>query len=425
MELAYASFFYKLVQHVSFEGDVITAGALHQRDWGIAVRTFLPSRVKRQCTSYWKEYPVAILKMSFRGRDLYAPQQRKRESERPGSSAGLPFRAGASCSSAGCSERSELAQRVCSAAHRMIAILAAARSFFAEFASRYSDEVLWSHGDHVSRELRNSAAYAWFLPELLKFDFVSMKRRDLASQACFWLSREDSVRVLLDFAKSRPAQFEWPSHSAVAHQYRHLIMHWSHLSREPDIESLCWNDNGDFRWEAWWATCHTNRVCSSTGVRHVCFVPAGTEAAFTLFHDSGSLGLSEAHCESVASLLKRYSKSWTTDRVKFATMLRAHGVTGTGRDDGLLLVSWAKFVAGSGKETFSFDYKNRRSAAKKRPHGDGSRVVERHIAAACGPQTWSFAELEAVAADMKADDLPQGSTRWLRELAAARTWEHR
>ena len=49
--VAYASFFYKLVQHVSFEGDVITAGALHQRDWGIAVRTFLPSRVKRQCTS--------------------------------------------------------------------------------------------------------------------------------------------------------------------------------------------------------------------------------------------------------------------------------------------------------------------------------------------------------------------------------------
>jgi len=154
-------------------------------------------------------------------------------------------------------------------------------------------------------------------------------------------------------------------------------------------------------------------------------VPAGTEAAFTLFHDAGSLGLSEAHCESVASLLKRYSKSWTTDRVKFATMLRPHGVTGTGRDDGLLLVSWANSFAGSGKDAFSFDYKNRRSAAKKRPHGDGSRVVERHIAAACGTQTWSVAELEAVAADMKADDLPQGSTRWLRELAAARTWEHR
>ena len=171
--------------------------------------------------------------------------------------------------------------------------------------------------------------------------------------------------------------------------------------------------------------CHTNRVCSSAAVRHVCFVPAGTEAAFTLFHDSGSLGISEAHCESVKSLLKRCSKSWTTDRIKFATMLRPHGVTGTGKDDGLLLVSWAKLFAVSGKETFNFDYKNRRSAAKKRPHGDGSRVVERHIAAACGTQTWSVAELEAVAADMKADDLPQGSTRWLRELAAARTWEHR
>ena len=56
----------------------------------------------------------------------------------------------------------------CSVADRMIAILAAAQSFFAEFASRYSDEVLWSRGDHVSRELHNSAAYAWPLPRTLE-----------------------------------------------------------------------------------------------------------------------------------------------------------------------------------------------------------------------------------------------------------------
>ena len=84
-------------------------------------------------------------------------------------------------------------------------------------------------------------------------------------------------------------------------------------------------------------------------------MPAGTEAAFMIFHASGSLGLSEAHCESVASILKRYSKTWTKDRVKFATMLRAHGVTGTGRDDGLLLLSWATFFAGTGKDEFNFD----------------------------------------------------------------------
>ena len=28
--------------------------------------------------------------------------------------------------------------------------------------------------------------------------------------------------------------------------------------------------------------CHTNKVSSSTGVRVVCFVPAGTEAAFMI-----------------------------------------------------------------------------------------------------------------------------------------------
>mgnify|MGYP000411858134 CR=1 FL=1 len=34
-------------------------------------------------------------------------------------------------------------------------------------------------------------------------------------------------------------------------------------------------------------------------------------------------------------------------------------------------------------------------------------------------------ELEVVAADMKVDVLSQGRAQWLREPAAARTWEHR
>jgi hypothetical protein len=307
----------------------------------------------------------------------------------------------------------------------MVDILAAAQSFFAEFASRYSDEVMWSHGDHISREYRNSAAYAWFLPELLKFDYVSMNRQSRDFQKCFWEQRETCVRVLLDSVKMTLPEYDWPGAVDVFDQYRTLIKHWADLSKHNDVASICWSENGEFRWESWWQMCHTNKVCSSTGVRVVCFMPAGTEAAFHLWHVSGSVGLSEAHCESVASILKRYSKTWTTDRVKFATMLRAHGVTGTGRDDGLLLLSWAKFFAGSGKDEFNFDYKNRSKASKKRPHGDGSRVVQRHVVEARRPQTWTNAELEIVGADIKVNGSARGSTQWLRELAKTRTWEHK
>ena len=147
------------------------------------------------------------------------------------------------------------------------------------------------------------------------------------------------MRALLDSAKMTLPEDGWPGAVDVFDQYRTLIKHWADLSKHNDVASICWSENGEFRWESWWQMCHTNKVCSSTGVRVVCFMPAGTEAAFNMFHVSGSLGLSEAHCESVASILKRYSNTWTTDRVKFATMLRAHGVTGTGRDDRLLLVS--------------------------------------------------------------------------------------
>jgi hypothetical protein len=83
------------------------------------------------------------------------------------------------------------------------------------------------------------------------------------------------------------------------------------------------------------------------------------------------------------------------------------------------------FFAGSGKDEFNFDYKNRSKASKKRPHGDGSRVVQRHVVAACRPQTWTNAELEIVGADIKVNGSSRGSTQWLRELAKTRTWEHK
>ncbi len=111
--VAYASFFSKLAQHVDFDGGASSTGALSQRDWGVAVRTFLPSRVRRQCHSYWKEYPIAIIQGTFRCKELHVPQGCKRASEAPCSSAGLPSRAGAPCSSAGCLlERGRSAQSV-------------------------------------------------------------------------------------------------------------------------------------------------------------------------------------------------------------------------------------------------------------------------------------------------------------------------
>ena len=96
-----------------------------------------------------------------------------------------------------------------------------------------------------------------------------------------------------------------------------------------------------FDWLAWWEMAHTNVVSKDEAL--VAFVPSGAEAAFVLFHWSGMLGFSEAHAESIGSLLKQHPPSWSTQRVVDAVVLRAHGLHEVGANDGFIQLVWARF----------------------------------------------------------------------------------
>ena len=94
-------------------------------------------------------------------------------------------------------------------------------------------------------------------------------------------------------------------------QYKDLMHAWSRLSEADDAAKQVFPapSQGHFDWEIWWKLSHTDSRC----------LPPGCEAAFTLFHFMGMVGVSEARAESIASSLKRYIPATlgrlSTDRI--------------------------------------------------------------------------------------------------------------
>ncbi len=225
----------------------------------------------------------------------------------------------------------------------------------------------------------------------------------------FWEPRTACFEDVWLCVASRLTVFAWPSVASGVQQYQALIRHWAGLVQKvPAVRQAMFDNEGRFDWPRWWEASHTNRVQvenqvgpqvlqeSQVGpqVLQVCFVPAGCEAAFAVFHYTGSWGMSEAHCESIGSILKRYSKQITCKRVVEASILRSAGVRGLGAEDEFLTTCWDKFFKEGHGATFSFSLSQRHRKQRLRRFGlgGGSKTLDRVIRAG-SKRIWSRGEL--------------------------------
>ena len=200
-----------------------------------------------------------------------------------------------------------------------------------------------------------------------------------------------------------------------------LLRHWVGLVRSNEgVRAAAYNDRGDFQWESWWAMSHTGTVPAhlDQGQSWADFVPSGTEAAFTVFHFSGSWGASEAHCESIAGTLKRFQKGFATSSVVEAAILRSNGLTGYGGEDDFVQVCWSRFfgMADFDRAGFTVNQKLRRSTLRHFPLGRGSRTVHRTICKVRKP-TWTRQHLRQA---VESRQCPRRFRQWTEELRKVR-----
>ena len=190
----------------------------------------------------------------------------------------------------------------------------------------FHEAVLYSHGDHVPLKVRNYSTLLFWLPRILE-------ETDLSDASQFWQGAEECMSIVLAWVGNQVDVFDWPDAQHVLRQYKALMVMWRQLSRRRDIASKAWavckpsHDAGccaesAFCWKYRWQVAHTdNRFC-----------PAGLEAAFTLYHFTGMLGLSEALAESICSTLAFYSAKHKNrlalDRIVEKTILFRGGAMG-------------------------------------------------------------------------------------------------
>lgn len=141
-----------------------------------------------------------------------------------------------------------------------------------------------------------------------------------------------------------------------------------------------------------------------------------------LFHYAGSLGLSEAHAESIGSLLKRFSKRTSTARVVEATILRAHGVRGDGRDDLFLQLCWANFFGGLLPSRFSFERRGRKRKFTQKPPKTGRTLSRLELEAVRAARQFTNRDVR-LALSAQGRDGPRRTSQWRTALGAVRQSE--
>ena len=161
--------------------------------------------------------------------------------------------------------------------------------------------------------------------------------------------------------------------------------------------------------------CHSNCV-KSCDAHDVAFVPVGAEAAFEVFHYSGMMGLSEAHAESIGSILKRFNKTLGTRAVVDATMLRAAGLSGGVGEEPFLQLCWARFFGSGLSQKFNFQNTSKQGKrnAKRRRLGAGSGPVARVLKTSLKRRRRSTDALRKVASEV--GDGPRGRDQWLQSM---------
>ena len=154
--------------------------------------------------------------------------------------------------------------------------------------------------------------FCFWLPEILPSQLVR-RPSEFSPETSHRFGQAKLKRLphVLAHVANQLSAFEWPSTESVMRQYKDLMHAWSRLSEADGVAKQVFPapSQGHSDWEIWWKLSHTDsRV-----------LPPGCEAAFTLFHFMGMVGVSEARAESIASSLKRYSPAdrgcLSTDRI--------------------------------------------------------------------------------------------------------------
>jgi len=105
------------------------------------------------------------------------------------------------------------------------------------------------------------------------------------------------------------------------------------------------------------------------------FAPRARKLCFFVFHFTGSFGVSEAHAESMASVLKKYGSTvnLSAGRVIEKAVLRVGGLAGDGSDDSFL----KRCFQSLGRLNFHFKHGQKR--ARMFPAGRGSKPLHRFL----------------------------------------------
>ena len=112
---------------------------------------------------------------------------------------------------------------------------------FVKLAETYSQMCIHSHGDHISRDLRYCATFAWWLPDLLAFDYTTLQ--DSSERRAFWKPRLEALGILADYVRKAVPVFEWPDASTLCRQYKVLILHWQKVADKRAVRERIWKSN--------------------------------------------------------------------------------------------------------------------------------------------------------------------------------------
>ena len=129
----------------------------------------------------------------------------------------------------------------------------------------------------------------------------------------------------------------------------------------------------EFDWKEAWRTFHTDPA----------YVPMDCGGAFLVFHYLGSIKTSEAICETVASLLKfftRDARNAAPDTIVARTLMRVAGWDGDS-DDAYILRLWSEIAGPGGVDSLKFHVSRRNHKKRlRRFHlGKGSKTLHHYV----------------------------------------------
>ena len=120
-----------------------------------------------------------------------------------------------------------------------------------------------SHGDHIPRDVRYSATFAWWLADLLVFDYNALSQ-DRSKREAFWKPRLEAIEIIAVYARNAVTCFQWPDAWHLGKPYKFLIEHWQKLAAKRTVRKKIWAiDHQEaelfsvlasqaFDWLAWW-----------------------------------------------------------------------------------------------------------------------------------------------------------------------------